>query len=429
MSPDAAVQGSIWLVDAEIGEPLPDLLAPDDHREARVLVRLHGCPIGTLAVRLDGSPVPASWLATAIWERLADAIVAHCHEDGLPVPTALPPTGLAGGAGGAPLPCSWRFCVDGAELPLATIVITTCEGSPALVETTAGALAQTYPHFEVVVVDNRPASSGVAGVLAAAFPGEARLHLVTEARPGLSHARNRGAAAARGDLIAFTDDDVVIDPDWLGHLVAGFEQPTVACVTGLILPRELETAGQRLVEEFGGYAKGFERRTWDCREHRAPNFLYPYTVGVFGSGANAAFRREALTDVGGFDGSLGAGTRARGGEDLDIYVACIQQGFQIRYEPAAIVRHAHPRDLEAVRRKIRDYGVGLGAMLTKHLVRDWPTCAALLARVPLGLRHLLSHRSTKNAGKSTTYPSSLTRAELVGLAYGPLAYLRSRIGS
>jgi hypothetical protein len=82
-----------------------------------------------------------------------------------------------------------------------------------------------------------------------------------------------------------------------------------------------------------------------------------------------------------------------------------------------------------VRQKVRDYGVGLGAMLTKHLVRDWASAANLLVRVPVGSVHLLSKRSSKNASKSADYPASLVLAELEGLVYGPVAYARSRLSS
>jgi len=376
-------------------------------------------------------------MADTIWAQLAGVIGDHCQQDHLAVPHQLTAQGLGHLMQGQPgeEPCSWRHTLRnassaGATPPLATVVLTTCGGPDSrLIGTLRGALAQTFPRFEVVVVDNRPAKSGVRDALEVSFPGESRLRYVAEPRKGLAHARNRGAAAARGEIVAFTDDDVEIDPDWLGSLVAGFDDPRVACVTGLILPLELETGAQRLLEEFGGYAKGFVRRTWVCDGHRPDNPLYPYTVGAFGSGANAAFRASALTDLGGFDGALGAGTPARGGEDIDLYVRCVQRGYRIRYEPGAIVRHAHLREMAQVRRKVRDYGVGLGAMLTKHLVRNRSSAAAVLSRVPAGAVHLLSAGSPKNASRSSSYPPSLVLAELQGLLYSPVAYGRSRVSS
>jgi hypothetical protein len=221
---------------------------------------------------------------------------------------------------------------------------------------------------------------------------------------------------------------VEVDRDWLASLVAGFDDPRVACVTGLILPAELETPAQRLLDDFGGYARGFTRRTWDCGRNGRDHPLYPYT-GAFGSGANAAFRLGALAGMDGFDGALGTGTPARGGEESDIYVTCVERGYRIVYEPAAIVRHAHPRDMALVHQRIRDYGVGLGAVLTKHLFRDWTSAAGLFVRVPSGSVHLLRKCSHKRPPTSVGYPVSLVLAELEGLLYGPVAYVRSRIRS
>jgi GT2 family glycosyltransferase len=416
----------------ELSAPLGDLAAVTPplgghYDELRILVRLHTHPLGTVSLSLPPEGLDAGFLADAVWNRFSEEVRRHCAADGLGLPEKLT---AAGYDHPESPPCGWRRLLAPGPPPLTTVVITTCGGPDSrLSGTVAGALAQTYPNFEIVVVDNRPETSDVAALLGSAFAGEGRLRYAAEARPGLSHARNRGAAVARGELVAFTDDDVELDCDWLAWLVAGFDHPDVACVTGLILPLELETGAQRLLEEFGGYAKGFDRRIWDDGEHRPDSTLYPYTVGAFGSGANAAFRKEALEDVGGFDGTLGAGTPARGGEDIDIYVTCVQRGYRIVYEPAAIVRHAHLRAMDQVHRKIRDYGVGLGAMLTKHLFRDRSSAAALLGRLPAGAVHLLSARSPKNAARSATYPRSLIVAELEGLLYGPVAYLRSRRAS
>ncbi len=211
-------------------------------------------------------------------------------------------------------------------------------------------------------------------------------------------------------------------PDWLGFLVAAFDQPKVACVTGLILPSQLQTRAQILIEEFGGFSKGFRRRRWDLQENRLSHPLYPYIFGMYGSGANAAWRRSLLEEIGGYDVRLGTGTRTRGGEDLDVYLNCIRGGYQLVYEPAALVRHEHRRNIEHLRRQVFDYGVGLGAVLTKRMLRP-DERFEMVSRLPAGLDYLLNPRSPKNAGKSANFPKALTAAELAGIAYGPLAYL------
>src|SRR5437868_12302372 len=116
------------------------------------------------------------------------------------------------------------------------------------------------------------------------------------------------------------------------------------------------------------------------------------------------------------------GTRTRGGEDLDIYLSCVRAGMQIVYEPGAVVRHAHRRDSKLLRKQVFDYGVGLGAVLTKRFLRREER-KEMLARLPAGLRYLLKSNSPKNAGKRPGFPRSLTVAERLGILYGPLAYL------
>ena len=432
--PDAGDPGradleAVRLVDIELTEALPDIdagvsLGGHPYRKLELLVRVHRRPLGAVHIDLPAEGLDAGLVADAIWAHLDQAVQDHFLADGLLAPEKLTALGLVPAG---PAPCDWRADFDGAGAPLATVVVTTCGGAGSRLRDTLGdVLAQTYPNFEVVVVDNRPGTSGVQSVFDATSAGDGRLRYAAEARPGLSHARNRGATVARGSIVAFTDDDVEIDRDWLARLVGGFVDPRVGCVTGLILPLELETPAQRLLEEFGGYAKGFEPRTWDAGENRSASPLYPYTVGAFGSGANAAFRSDVLTSLGGFDGALGAGTPARGGEDIDIYVTCVQQGWRIVYEPAALLRHAHLRDRTRSAAKVHDYGVGLGAMLTKHFLRSPASAAGLVARVPRGLVYLLSTRSPKNAARSRRYPRSLALAELTGILYGPVAYLRSR---
>ena len=102
-------------------------------------------------------------------------------------------------------------------------------------------------------------------------------------------------------------------------------------------------------------------------------------------------------------------------------------GRQVVHEPAAIVRHAHPREFAQFERRVWGYGVGLTACLTKAM-RSAPSPAARSdAQAPRGLAFALSPSSEKNveqAGATTRSP--LTRLELRGMAYGPLAYARSR---
>ncbi|MET0415369.1 MAG: glycosyltransferase, partial [Actinoplanes sp.] len=323
----------------------------------------------------------------------------------------------AGGIPSAPRP-------DLQRRPSISVVVTTCEASPTLLHTLASLAAQTHPPLEVIVVDNRPATSGVAEFLLRNGVDDVRL--IEEPLPGLSRARNAGLAAARGELVAFTDDDVEVDPRWLDALSRPFDDTAVACVTGLVLPLELQTPAQFWFEQFGGFSKGFTQRRFDLVEHRDASRLYPYAAGVFGTGANAAFRTSTLRSIGGFDEWLGAGTPARGGEDLDIYLTVVRSGWTLVYEPAALVRHTHHRELADLRAQVHNYGVGLAAMVTKRWVTRRDERWEITRRLGIGALHLLHSGSAKNRAKSRDYPRDLTFAELRGVLAGPFAYWKSR---
>lgn len=410
----------------ELAGPIEDFVAegaPERPVAFLGLVRLHGYPLGTVAFPLpENGVVAADEIVRRISEQLGDAVSDHLERDGLEPSELLGPKGLS--VSETP-PCSWRARLGGAR-PKVSIGIATCGSSlPLLFRTVRSALEQSYDDVQVVVIDNRPGRSALPGALFEAFPGEGRLKYVTEEKPGLAAVRNKTMRSSDGEFVALTDDDVLLDPDWAAFLVAGFERPEVACVTGLIYPSQLETQAQVLIERFGGFTKGFSRRTWDIGPNRLDHPLYPYLLGIYGSGANAAWRRSSLADLGGYDERLGTGTLARGGEDLDIYLTCIRRGYQIVYEPGAIVFHQHRREMDDLRTQIFDYGVGLGAVLTKRFLEKEER-REMLRRLPAGLRYLLHPSSPKNSGKTEQFPKSLTLTELAGIALGPIAYMRSR---
>jgi cellulose synthase/poly-beta-1,6-N-acetylglucosamine synthase-like glycosyltransferase len=227
-------------------------------------------------------------------------------------------------------------------------------------------------------------------------------------------------------FVAFTDDDVLVDRYWLAELIQGFAAaPNVGCVTGMIAPAEIETQAQDWTEQFG-FKKGFQRRIFDRQLRPTPSPLYPYTAGTFGSGANMAFRTEALRKMGGFDPALGAGSKALGGDDLAAFFGIIAHGYTLVYEPSAIVYHRHRRDYAGLQQQAFGYGAGLTAYLT-HTVLERPgRLWELIARLPYGLYFTFSTQSPHNLKKRAGYPKELTARERRGMLYGPFAYLRSR---
>jgi GT2 family glycosyltransferase len=220
---------------------------------------------------------------------------------------------------------------------------------------------------------------------------------------------------------------VVVDRGWIARLSSGFDRaPDVACVTGLILPLRLDTEVQLWLEQFASFAKGFATREWRMSTRAEHGPLFPYACGEFGSGANTAVLAAQARAIGGFDVRLGAGTPAWGGEDLDLFLRMLQAGHALVYEPSALLWHDHPDRPERLRSEAFHYGIGLTAMLMKHLL----TGAArreMLRGFAGGVRHIMDPGSRKNAGKRDGYPRTLDALERAGMLLGPAAYIRSRM--
>jgi GT2 family glycosyltransferase len=312
---------SIPLCDVELGRP----------RSAGALV---AGPDGLLALlRWQGRPAGLLWLGAAEARSLEQMRAAAAE------PPALP----AAPAPAAPLsvivctherPTDLRRCLD-SLLPLAA------EG------------------HEVLVVDNAPRTTRTAE-LVAGYP----FRYLCEPRPGLNNARNCGLQAARHPIVAYTDDDTVVDSRWAAALAQPFAAPEVGCVTGLVLPLELETPAQYAFEVYCAHRRDFTPRTVAAPE------TPPAAAGVAGMGANMALRRDLALRVGGFDPRLDAGTLTRSGGDTDMFARILDAGQQIVYRPDALVWHRHRREMHELNDCIFGYGVGLYSFLTRRLLEQ-----------------------------------------------------------
>ncbi|KQO62400.1 glycosyltransferase [Curtobacterium sp. Leaf261] len=280
-----------------------------------------------------------------------------------------------------------------------TVVICTRDRADMLRAALTSVLASDHPGFDVVVVDNAPATTASADLVAAEFD-DRRVRLVTESVPGLSSARNTGLRHATGDLIAYTDDDVVVDPGWLTALARAFASaPDVQLVSGLVPSGELRTPVQRYFDDRVSWSKNLASRTFRLDEQPADLPMFPFSVGEFGTGANFALRRRTALELGGFDTAFGAGTPTGGGEDLDIFTRVLFAGGALVVEPSAIVWHRHRADLAALRAQGKGYGVGLGAWLTK-VALDPRMASRALRRAPQALVRLVG----KGAGELAEGP-------------------------
>ena len=418
------------VMQVELSRPLPVLRAGFSdrgahYRGARVLVRLHSYPVGVLDVDLTGGELAARDLAALIEQELGDAVSAHLNRDGVTT-TRVGPRGLAQGLE--------HQCVKAraallADAPQATVIIPT-RGRPRLVQKALRAVsASTYPaeQMRLIVVDNVPPDRLTEQLVRRAARADHRISYLRCDTPGSASARNAGIDAADTELVALLDDDVTVDPLWLAEMMVALSSNlAVACVTGAILPLQLETKAQMLMEQYGGYFKGCEPRTWSVDSPPPDEPLFPYTCGRFGSGNSVAFRRSVIRMVGGYDPALGNGTPACAGEDLEVFLRILRKGYALRYEPHALAWHLHRREMADLRSLLTDYGRGVSAALTSTVIRDPGAAREIASRLPGGLRYPISPTSPKNAHHAGSYPVSLRLREIYGLARGPSGYLQSR---
>jgi GT2 family glycosyltransferase len=418
----------VRVVELELGQPLPTILSYNNltghhYYYAKCLVRLHSHPIGIIDVRLDGAGGSPQEYTQHIWNMLHLQINEHLRLDGLPPVVGLSPAGLS-----CPeTPC----CVAQREhflanAPFVSVVIPTHERLDTLPLSLGSLLALHYPNYEVIVVDNAPTTSTTADFVRQNYANDPRVRYLREDRKGVSWARNSGIAAARGSIVAFTDDDVMADAHWLTELIRAFAiSNDVMCVTGLVLPLELETSAQIWFEQYGGFSKGMARRVFDTREFHPKTPLHPYTTGQFGTGASMAFQASFLHDIGGFDPALGGEGPARCGQDIAAFFQVMRKGYRLVYTPTSLLYHTHRRDYIGLRKQIYNYGVGATAYLTKCVLENPWLFFDLMIRIPYGLYFILSSHSPKNRKKQVHYPEDLRKVELRGMMYGPLAYLHT----
>jgi len=405
-----------WIAVVDLEQLPAQLVAPRMAGEpacrylvVRVLVRLHGAPLGLIECPLVDGMLGGARLRAAIERELADAGDAHlarCAAD-----AACPSWG--------PEPDRW---------PLVSIVVCTHERPDSLADCLASLQAVDYPSFEIVIVDNAPRTPRTRELVDAC--GDARVRYTCAEIPGLSAARNHGVLETRGEVVAFTDDDVRVDPNWVRALVRGLgRRADVGLVTGLVLAAELESPSQGLFERKVTWGAALVPRLFAVGSSVPEVALTPFNCGMVGAGASFAARREMLLRIGPFDEALGAGTPSRGGEDLDYFRRVLVDGQAIAFEPASLVWHYHRRDMGSLRRQMLGYGSGLTAFAFKQLLTPTTRIEAL-RDVPSALGRLAADGTNSAAeGRLTDVgdlPRELLVRELVGMGQGPFLYLRGR---
>lgn len=280
-----------------------------------------------------------------------------------------------------------------------SIVICTRDRGEALDECLRSVTTQRSAPGEIIVVDN--SSDGNAEPICKRFPEVRHLR---EPRSGLSVARNTGIRASRGEIIAFTDDDVELHPGWTGAIGRAFADESIDALTGLVLPARLDTPAQRIFQlDKGGFGATFVPLRFDERFF-AETRPYGAHVWKMGAGASMAFRRSLFERIGLFDERLGAGA-AGCSEDSELWYRMLANGGTCLYEPRAVVFHHHRRELAELRRQIRSYMKGhVAALVVQHdTFHDRGNLVRIFGQLPLYfLKSVLKNLLEGRRGRSET---------------------------
>jgi len=217
----------------------------------------------------------------------------------------------------------------------ASVIVCTYNRADLLAEALESLARMTLPadtDWEILVVDNNSndATKNVCELFSARYHG--RFRYIFEKRQGKSFALNTGVAQAKGELLAFTDDDITAHPQWLSELIAAFDRFGCAGIGGRIVPvwnipkpYWLEMEGpNRLMNAVVSFDLGEA----------------PCAITTSALGANFAFRREIFEKYGGFRTDLGptAGSEIRG-EDSELCRRLLKAGECLMYSPTAVIYH------------------------------------------------------------------------------------------
>lgn len=302
------------------------------------------------------------------------------------------------------------------DLPM-TVAVCTRGRDTALRRCVASLLALDPAPVEVLVVDNHD-DPVVASQLMTSGLTSAHLRVVHEPRRGLDRARHRAICEARGDLVAFTDDDCEVDPTWAAAMTGAFADPSVGLATGRVLAADLTPGPPQWFEDRFSFDRGPVARRYDPRAAALQGVAtYPWQLGT---GCNMAVRRASYLRTAGFDPRLDMGTRIGGGGDLDLFAQVLDAGIAAAYEPSAIVRHHHRRRRREAVRQFHGYGRTVGALLVKYVLRRDGHRRGMVVFAARYVRDTV--RLVLQRGP-TPAPRWLLLAELTGIAVGGPCYL------
>jgi GT2 family glycosyltransferase len=235
--------------------------------------------------------------------------------------------------------------------PFVSIIVCSYNGAKTLNECLESLGRIDYPNYEVILVDD--GSTDNTREIATRFPDVRYVH---QTNHGLSHARNHGAAIAKGEIFAYTDSDCMADPDWLYYLLSTLLSGKYAGVGG----PNVSPPAQNWVQACVAAAPG-----------GPSHVLLTDTIAEHIPGCNMAWYRWAFESIGGFDPEY-----HKAGDDVDFCWRVQQAGHDIAFSPTAIVWHHRRFTLKAFRKQQEGYGEAESLLRFKHLIFFGPTGTA-----------------------------------------------------
>jgi glycosyltransferase involved in cell wall biosynthesis len=238
------------------------------------------------------------------------------------------------------------------DLPLISALVCTCSRDRLVANTVSSILANAHANFELIVVDQSRDNETEEAL--ARFRPDHRFKYLKSATIGKGNALNVGLRETRGAIVAITDDDCTVPPDWLTAFASIFAANARVAVAFCRVEAGEHDRKAGFVPDYVLHGERLLTSMHDARN-------------VHGMGAGVAVRRSMIEDIGGFDPMLGPGSRFPSGDDRDVGIRALVAGYYI-YETSSIaVKHFGFRTWQQGKQLARRDFLAIGAAYSKLL--------------------------------------------------------------